>query len=223
MAEGDTGVRRDSVEAIARAFLRHDLLIERAARIASTATWIAGFPEFSTTACDRNAVKAAVWFQDAWCLEDASSAAEVGSRVMSRPPSEIERRKSADALAKSLRGIMSPPAIEAATRAVCEAGYRETKTPEAWVIIEATGLETFGPLWLWGEIARCTAEAKPISSLVAVWERQIEYGYWKRRINDAFRFAKSRDLAARRCAMLESFFIALRQQLDGSDRHSASS
>ncbi len=222
MAEREDDIRRDPVESAARACLRQELLIERAERIAATAAWIAGFEELASTACDRNAVRTAVWFQDAWCRDGASGPADIGWRVLSKAPGEIERRRSAGLLADALRGRISSAAIDSASRALCEAGYRETRMPEAWVVSEATSLEAFGPLWLWAEVSRCTAEARPMASLVAVWERQVEYGYWKRRINDAFRFPRSQKLATRRCEVLESFFVALRQQLDGSDRRAIS-
>jgi hypothetical protein len=72
-----------------------------------------------------------------------------------------------------------------------------------------------------GQLARCAAENLPVAAAVDLWERQIDYGYWRRRIDESLRFPRSRELARQRCAALDACMIVLRDQLSGGDRHAA--
>ena len=93
--------------------------------------------------------------------------------------------------------------------------------PEGMILDEATTLDSIGPLWVWGQVARCAAEDRPAASLVAAWEKQAEYGYWTKLINETLRFERSRSLARQRCAAVEAHLVLLRDQLTSSDRHAA--
>jgi hypothetical protein len=166
-------------------------------------------------------VEAAVWFQDAWCVEDLKAQRFDAALALAQPPTNLQRECAADLAAGLLVGLVDEATRETAVQAIRAAAVRETAMPEAQVLAEATNLDSFGPLWLWGQMARCSREARPIVSVVAIWERQIEYGYWPKRINETLRFTRSRQLARQRYEAMEGFLLALRRQLDGSDRHAA--
>jgi len=207
------------IEAAASRFLRSTHLCERAARVCVLAEWIAGFSELRDVPCDRRAVRAAVWFQDAWCCEDLHAGRISAPLVVAMQPNDVQRERAADAAARQLKEVVDDTTRATAAQAIREAGMRETHMPEAQIVGEATNLDSIGPLGLWGQIARCAAEDRPVASVVSVWERQIEYQYWAGRITETLRFERSRGLARHRCAVMDDYFVALRDQLTGGDRH----
>lgn len=212
---------QEQVESAARRFLQNHLLSERAARISRLARWVSQFAELGAVACDRRAVEAAAWFQDAWCADDVNAGRLDVALVVIVPPTALQREHAADLAAGLLRGLVDDATRTTAAQAIRLAGDRETTVPEAHVLAEATDLDAIGPLWVISQVARCFAEDRPLASIVAVWERQIEYGYWPKRIDQTLRFQRSRELARQRCAAVEGFMLALRSQLDASDRHVA--
>jgi hypothetical protein len=209
------------LEAVARRCLRNEFLCERAARISVLARWVEGFAEIKSVACSHRAVEAAIWLQDAWCIEDIKARRFDAALVLVQPPTDLQRERAADAASELLAGLTDETTRETAVQAIRLAAVRETAMPEAQVLAEATNLDSMGPLWLWGQMARCSGEDRPIVSVVTIWERQIEYAYWPKRINETLRFDRSRQLARERCATMEGFLLALRRQLDASDRHEA--
>jgi hypothetical protein len=190
-------------------------------RVAALARWVEDFAELKEVPCNRLAVHAAAWFQDAWCLEGVRKGQFQAALVLAMPPSDSQRDDAADLMMESLAGLLDDATLGAAAQAIRQCGARTTRSAEAQVLAEAANLDSIGPLWLCGQIARCSAEGRPVASLAAIWERQVEYGYWGKRIAETFRFRRSRDLARQRCEILEGFFLSLRRQLDGSDRHTA--
>ncbi|HVP13569.1 MAG TPA: hypothetical protein VMV94_20510 [Phycisphaerae bacterium] len=212
---------QDQLEAAARRFLRNEFLSERAARLGVLARWIQEFAEVKAVSCSRRAVEAAVWFQDAWCVEDVRARNVDAALVLAQGPTNLQRERTADIAWQHLEGLIDDATRETAVQAIRSAALRETAMPEAQVLAEATNLDSIGPLWLWGQMAKCSKENRPLVSVVTIWERQIEYGYWPKLINETLRFPRSRQLARERCAVLEGFLLALRRQLDGSDRHLA--
>jgi hypothetical protein len=209
------------VPTVAKSYLGSRFLCERAARIHALAGWVAGFSEFMSVACNRAAVEAAIWFQDAWCVEQVRNGEYAPGLILTRDANEGQRERSADLATEILSGELDEETIATAARAIRAAGVRNTGMPEAQILAEATNLDSIGPLWLWGQIARCSAEDRSAGSLIAVWERQTEYGYWAKRIAETLRFERSRELARQRCAAIDEFMTALRRQIDGSDRHVA--
>ncbi len=209
------------IEVAASRRLASRFLAERAARVAVLADWIAGFKEFEDAACNRRAVEAAAWFQDAWRIDDAGEADPSVPVVLAVQPTDFQRERAADIATEALAEIVDAVTLTTAARATREAGAHESNLPEAIILGEATNLDSIGPLWLWGQAARCAAEDRPVASVVAVWERHVEYDYWAKRISETLRFERSRELARHRCRTMEAYFVALRDQLTGSDRHVA--
>ncbi len=214
-------LQKKPIETAASRRLASRFLAERAARVAVLADWIAGFGEFEDAACDRRAVRAAAWFQDAWCVGDARVEGPSAPVVLAVQPTDFQRERAADIAAESLADIVDAGTLTTAARAIREAGAHETNVPEAVILREATNLDSIGPLWLWGQVARCAAEDRPVASVVAVWERHVEYDYWAKRISETLRFKRSRELAHHRCRTMDAYFLALRDQLTGADRHVA--
>jgi hypothetical protein len=210
-----------TIESAARGFLKSAFLAERAARVAALGEWMAGFAELRGTACDRRAIEAAAWFQDSWCGVDLHAGRFLAPLVLSTQPTEWQREQAADIVQRVLAGVVDGPTREVAARAIREAGRREITMPEAMVLAEATNLDSIGPLWLCGEIARCMVDDRQLGAVVATWQRQLDYQYWAGRIAETLRFARSRQLARHRRAAMEPFMAALRDQLAGGDRHVA--
>ena len=211
----------DPVETVARRFLNNDFLIERAARVAALTDWICGFTEVRELACNRHAVQAAAWFQDAWSCAGIQAGQFTAPLVLTMQPTDLQRRLAADLAGEQLHGVVDPPTRFAALRAIREAGTRGTVAAEAIVLTEATNLDSIGLLWLCGQVARCASENAPFATAMAFWERQIDYRYWPRRIEETLRFARSRELAKHRCAALDTCMTAFRDQLTCGDRHVA--
>jgi hypothetical protein len=217
----DAPIEQDPVETIARRCLGSRFLGERAVRISALADWIAGFTEFHNVACNRRAVQAAAWFHDAWCSADQQAGRFPAPLVLALQPTDLQRGRAADIASNLLDGVVDDATRSTAARAIRAAGIREAAMPEAQILAEAANLDSVGPMWLWGQAARCAAEDRPVASVVAVWERHVEYRYWAKRISETLRFERSRQLARQRCAVLDTYFTALRDQLTGGDRHVA--
>jgi hypothetical protein len=218
---GKPGTELGRVATVARAYLQSRFLCERAARVDALASWVSGFAEFASVACNRGAVGATAWFQDAWCVDGVRRGAFAPEITLVRDPDESQRERSADLLSEVLGGVANDETIATAARAIRAAGMREPSMPEAQIVAEATNLDSIGPLWLWGQIIRCSSEDRSVGSLIAIWERQIEYRYWAKRIAETLHFERSRELARQRCAAIDDFMMSLRRQHDGSDRHVA--
>jgi hypothetical protein len=214
-------VEQDPIVAEARRCLGSAFLAERAARIGFLADWIAGFSELRDLACNRRAVQAAAWFHDAWCCEDLRAGRFAAPLVLAVQPTELQRERAADIAFGALRGVVDDATCVTAARAIREAGLRDTRAPEAHILGEAVNLDSIGPLWLWGQIARCAVEDRTAASVVAAWERHVEYRYWPKRIDETLRFERSRRLARERCKTLDACFAALRDQLSGGDNAEA--
>jgi len=208
-------------EALARRHVQNGLLIERAGRIVVLARWIAGFSELSAVAWNRRAVEAAAWLQDAWWAAEAETKRPVAALLLTEPPTPVQRERSAEIVEEVLVEVVDDATRKTAAAVIRQAATRETNLPEAQILAEANSLDSVGPLWLLGQTARCVAEDRPIASLVALWERQTEYGYWPKRITETMRFSRSRELARLRCAEVDAFMLSLRRQLDAGDRHQA--
>ena len=211
----------EPLESAARRFLENDFLSERAVRVVELAYWVADFAELRAAACSRRAVQAAAWFQDAWCVEEVRGGRFAAPLVLAQQPMEGQRRRAAEAADGQLRGLLDDATLDLAVRAIREAGSRATVLTEAVVLAEAVNLDSIGPLWLCGQVARCAAAERPFGTVVGLCERHVDYGYWRRRIEETLRFARSRELARQRVAALDACMIALRDQLSGGDRHTA--
>lgn len=211
----------DPLENAARPFLGNAFLVERAVRIGHLTRWISDFVELRDLPCNRRAVWAAAWFQDAWCLDELRAGRLLAPLVLTVQPDELQRSRAADWAGKQLRGVVDEPTRGVAVRTIREAGRRETIMTEAQILAEATNLDSMGPLWLYGQLARGASGDRSLGTIVAAWERQVEYHYWDGRIADTLRFARTRELARHRCAALDACMIALRDQLACGDRHVA--
>lgn len=209
------------VEAAGRALLQNAVLRERAIRIGALTRWIQTFPEVMESACSRRAVEIATWFQDAWCVQDVAAGRFDPLLILATPPTDLQRERAADVAKQALSNAVDEATLETAGKAIRSAGQREPSLLEAVVLAEASSLDATGPLWLIGQAARYAAENKPLATVVDVWQTQLEYQYWAKRIAETLRFERSRELARERLSVLEPFMLALRSQLDASDRHLA--
>ncbi len=217
MPDMDAPKELDPVETVARRCLGSRFLCERAVRINALANWISSFAELGNTACNRRAVQAAAWFHDAWCGEDLQAGSFPAPLVLALQPTDLQRGRAADIASTLLDGVLDDATRSTAARAIRAAGLRDPAMAEAQVLAEAANLDSIGPLWLWGQASRCAAEDRPVASVVAVWQRHVEYQYWAKRISETLRFERSRQLARQRCKVLDSYCTALRDQLTGGD------
>lgn len=221
MANSRPATPQGQLESLARRHLQNDLLIERAGRIVALTRWIAGFGELAAVACNRRAIEAAAWLQDVWWAVDAEPKRPPAALLLIQPPTAWQRERAADIAHTALTDLVDEATRTTAAGAIRQAAVRETNLPEAQILAEATNLDSVGPLWVLGQAACAAADNRPTAALVAVWERQMEYGYWPKRIAETLRFNRSRVLAQQRCAAIEAFMLSLRRQLDASDRHEA--
>jgi len=214
----ETAATADAIEQAGARALRSAILSERAWRIARLARWIATFDELKETPCNLRATTAAAWFQDAWIAEAVAAGRRPATDVLTIEPKAADTERAADLLVEH-----AAPLLEAATRAAAVGALRRardatTQMGEAIALAEATNLDALGPMWVWGQAVRAATADRPIATVVALWERQADYGYWPKRIAATLRFRRSRMLAETRCAAIEGFLMAVRDQLHGSDR-----
>jgi len=203
----------DPIERAGRRVLGHPVLCERAARLERLVCWIAESEELAEFACSRLALRAAVWFLDSWCAADARAGRFDPLLVLSQPPNEIQRELAADIAFHTLDSVLDDVTRRSAVAAIRHSGRREINQVEGQIIAEASNLDSIGPLWLWGQMARCAREGRSIASIVEVWKRQTEYHYWPKFIAEILRFSRSRELARRRCRALDAYFEELAAQL----------
>ncbi len=209
------------MKAAARRLLQSEFLCERAERVSLLAAWIADFREFRNLGFNRRAVLAAAWLQDTWCCVEVQAGRFAPPMVLAVQPTDLQRESAADLVAKALAGAVDESTRAAAVKAIRQMASHDTIMPEARIVREAVNLDSIGLLWLWGQAARGIAEDRTVASVVSTWERQSDYRYWERRIEETLQFERSRQLARHRCSQLDACLTALRDTLTGGDRHLA--
>ena len=212
---------QDPMISVARRFYASEFLCERATRLAFLSDWVSGFSAFDNLACNKRALPAASWFHDAWCVDGIRAGSFTPQMILAEAPDEMQRERSACIAAELLADVVDERTCADIGAAIRESGLRGTRMPEAMILREAVNLDSIGPLWLCGQLARCEMQNRPVGSIVAVWERQVEYHYWANRIAETLSFERSRELARRRLDALDATMIALRDQVTTSDRHVA--
>lgn len=209
----------DPIERAGRRVLGLEFLCERAGRLERLVKWIADFEENREFACSRLALRAAAWFIDAWCADEARTAAFDPVLLLAQPATDLQRERSADIAFHALDSVLDDVTRRTAVSAIRGSGRHDVGLLEAQILAEACNLDSIGPLWLWGQVARYDRRARSVASVVEIWKRQTEYRYWPKFIDEILRFPSSRKLARQRTAALDAYFVALEAQIHSTEPH----
>ncbi|MHC5138146.1 MAG: hypothetical protein ACYSN7_06270, partial [Planctomycetota bacterium] len=92
-----------------------------------------------------------------------------------------------------------------------------TDVTEAMVLSDGRGLEELGLAGLLGGLRGQLIDGKAVSDILESWKRKIEYGYWRARLEESFRFAAVRQIAEQRFAAVEQFMNQLATENSAGD------
>lgn len=192
-------------------------LWERSLRVMRIARMLARLPEIGPEAPDDTVVAAAALFHDAGWAVQARDGSITPAQMLGRPTNDLQRELGAQALQEHAAGVLPVEAIEMASDAIRQCNDRYTALAAARVLSEATNLDDIGVLHVLRQFRQYQAEGRPLSQMVVSWTRQIEYDFWKARINECLQFETTRQLARQRLEAVERFVSALAVVLDASD------
>ncbi|MBI4718789.1 MAG: hypothetical protein HY763_13360 [Planctomycetes bacterium] len=192
-------------------------LWEHSARLARSALVIAALAGVREQTPDALAILAAGLYHDAgWTLRFQEGAVSRGE-ILSRPLSAAHREPGVRLMEQALFGLVPPPSLERAAKAIRSLHDRALLTVEGRVLGDAENLEEFGLLSLWPAIRRGTHDGKGVQAVIDQWDRRREYQFWNARINEGFHFTQVRDVARRRLESYQRAIEELRHQHQGDD------
>jgi hypothetical protein len=168
--------------------------------IADLAHGLADAPEFSTQAFDRNAtVVAGVFGLSGWAAQVNSGELKPW-QVLARPTTGVQRETAATLMREHLQKLLAPEVLNAAVEAVRQSGDRYTDVAEARILAEAENVADMGVVSVLRQYRQYVAEGRPLSELLAKWQRLKEYQFWDARLNNSLRTETGRELAKKRLA-----------------------
>lgn len=192
-------------------------LWERSVRVLGTARMLARLPDVGPEAPDDTVIAAAALFHDAGWAVQLRDGSITPAQVLVRPTSDLQRELGAQALQERAAGLLPVEAIEMASDAIRQCNDRYTALTAARVLSDATNLDDIGVLYVLRQFRQYQAEGRPLSQIVVSWSRQIEYDFWKARINECLQLETSKKLARQRLQAVERFVAALAVVLEASD------
>lgn len=192
-------------------------LWERSVRVLGTARMLARLPDVGPEAPDDTVIAAAALFHDAGWAVQLRDGSITPAQVLVRPTSDLQRELGAQALQERAAGLLPVEAIEMASDAIRQCNDRYTALAAARVLSDATNLDDIGVLYVLRQFRQYQAEGRPLSQIVVSWSRQIEYDFWKARINECLQLETSKKLARQRLQAVERFVAALAVVLEASD------
>ncbi len=193
------------------------VLWEHAERVCRCALAVADLPGVVTDSIDRDALQAAAWYHNAGWQVQYMSGQVPATEILLRPTSDLSRELAADWVRERLEGVVSPKALELASRAIRECNNRRTSIVEARILADANNLEDIGPQALGLLVRKQISDGKTLADWLESWKRQEEYHYWQARLKDGFHFPQVRRIAEERCDLMRRFVADLDRTLTLSD------
>ena len=198
---------------------RDDWLWDRTLRILRNIEHICRLPELAEQAIsiDRFCLIAAAYFADSGLAHFASN--QKSARHW--PPADLSSadlcKISPQIVSDTLADIISESRINKINKIITESFNRFTDVTEAMVLSDGRGLEELGLAGLLGGLRGQLIDGKAVSDILESWKRKIEYGYWRARLEESFRFAAVRQIAEQRFAAVEQFMNQLATENSAGD------
>jgi hypothetical protein len=208
---------RDEIIAAARDLLvgpsplgREDThLLDHAERTLRIADVILEFEEVQPMMIDRVCLDAAIMFHDAARVRLDRERRESPVYAAATMSTDEVRGYSAELAGDALSGILTAKQLDHTQNVIRQYQNRTTTLPEAMVLSDASNLDELGVIGMWREARRFALEGRSVADVLASWQRKLDYGYYSARIDETFRFGKSRAWARARLAQLEGFMTAM--------------
>lgn len=197
---------------------RSDLFLwEHSARVAHNALCACQYPELADAKIDRVALTAGAFFHDAGWAVQARRGDAPAWQLLTCPTSVRQLAAAAATLTDTLGDVLPERSLRRAGQALLQMRQRRPDRIEASILADADNLDEFGPLLWCREARRCALGERSIDQVLRSWQRQREYHYWEARINESFRFERSKQLARRRLETMKRFMDELTRQYKGED------
>jgi hypothetical protein len=192
-------------------------LWERAERVSYLAQLVARMPELADQRADPLALAVAGLFSCAGWVAQMGPSRLSRWHLLARPTSDVQRELGAALLIEHAGPLLPPRTARLAAEAIRQCNDRTTPLVEAQALAEAENLDDVGALYVLRQYRQYQAEGRPLTQLIATWNRQQEYRYWEARLADSFRFETTRQLARQRLQAVDAFITALARDLAGLD------
>lgn len=192
-------------------------LWEHSERVMRLAARLVGALEIDPAALNLDALLTAAMFHDAgWAVEHQQGRWNRW-QLLSRPTNEIQRELAAAMLQEETGHLLPAATVGRAAEAIRHCNDRRADLLEARILNDAEALDEMSPMYVLRQFRLYQGEGRPVAQLADTWERLREYRYWDVRLNDSFRFDRTRALARQRLAAVDAFMTAVRHALDGGD------
>lgn len=116
---------------------------------------------------------------------------------------------SAKIASEALSGALSETRIHKISQIITESSNRFTDMTEAMILSDGRNLEDIGAIGLLHELRQHIINGKSISEILESWKCKTEYGYWKARLKESFRYDAVREMAEQRFFAMEHFMDQL--------------
>jgi hypothetical protein len=157
---------------------------------------------------------------DRFCLTTAVYFSEAGfsGGAPSVELSPVESGKLAsEIVSKKLDGVVSEQKINKINRIIIESRNKLTKMTEAKILSDARGLDDMGAAGIFNQFRRFGLQGKGAEAAVESWNKKIDYGYWRARLEESFHFGPVRQTAQRRFEAAGEFMSLLGKEIAAED------
>jgi hypothetical protein len=192
-------------------------LWEHSVRVATCAKYLSRLPEAQEENPDPLALLAAALFHEAGWISKWRAGSIKRHDILLGSSNESIMTESVRLMQKSLRDLVPPTSLQRASETIMSRFGSPPALIESDILQDADNLEEFGLGFLWMTIRRGICGGRGVQAVLDAWKRRIEYQFWRTRIQDAFRFEVSRQLAKARLQHLESLMGEMAVQHDVED------
>jgi len=194
-------------------------LWDRTLRILRNIEHICRLPELAEQAIsiDRFCLVAAAYFSDSG-LVHLSGIQKTSQQGPSADMMNADLCKfSTQTVSQKLADVVTGTRIDKINKILTESFNRLTDSTEATILSDGRGLDDLGAAGLLGALRRQFLDGKGVSDILESWNRKIEYGYWRARLKESFRFDAVRLIAEQRFSAVEEFMNRLAMENAAGD------